>query len=332
MKKRILSLICVLALCLGMLPTTAWAADDYETSTSDGGVTTYTFHALNTTNSIICNGDTVIDLRQVNPGSGTAEINICTRAENLTITLVGDSTKIYPVDVDFGEISSGNTMDELPQKVILQDFRTTGEIDFGFLNLGEENTLPIEYVGTVEAATIRGGRTSGANTKTGISLTLTPNGTSTLNVDYLVVNTNLTLDGGAITMDPCKNNNRISVGKSLTIQNCKVTMTGDGTDRGIRGNNITIENSTLDNIQDIHGFSTNDIYYLTGTMGNSSIKVTNSTVALTGGIINAKDISITGGSTVTYSGSYKSAPRCGCECLELEHLVRKKFQQSYHNH
>lgn len=311
MKKRILSLICVLALCLGMLPTTAWAADDYETSTSDDGVTTYTFHALNTTNSIICNGDTVIDLRQVNPGSGTAEINIRTRAENLTITLVGDSTKIYPVDVDFGEISSGNTMDELPQKVILQDFRTTGEIDFGFLNLGEENTLPIEYVGTVEAATIRGRHTSGANTKTGISLTLTPNGTSTLNVDYLVVNTNLTLDGGAITMDPCKNDNRISVGKSLTIQNCKVTMTGDGTDRGIRGNNITIENSTLDNIQDIHGFSTNDIYYLTGTMGNSSIKVTNSTVALTGGIINAKDISITGGSTVTYSGSYDSAPRLG---------------------
>lgn len=234
MKKRILSLICVLALCLGMLPTTAWAADDYETSTSDDGVTTYTFHALNTTNSIICNGDTVIDLRQVNPGSGTAEINIRTRAENLTITLVGDSTKIYPVDVDFGEISSGNTMDELPQKVILQDFRTTGEIDFGFLNLGEENTLPIEYVGTVEAATIRGRHTSGANTKTGISLTLTPNGTSTLNVDYLVVNTNLTLDGGAITMDPCKNDNRN--GSLLLRRHRSAALLGHGEQSGGHGN------------------------------------------------------------------------------------------------
>lgn len=301
MKRRFFSICMALALCLGLLPATA-LAENY-TASEENGVTTYLINGAGYS-YIYCTGDAVIiDVTGLDDSAiASAKLYIKVRNEGCTITLRGRAGKTYMVDAWFG-YDAGDP-GYLPEKIILDDFCTSGEIYINYYNNNNTNTkssLQIEYQGTTGAEEIQGGNTS---TRNHFDLTLTGNGSSTLSVGSLRANTNLTLRGGQITAG------EISAGAALNISGCKVTMADE--DREIHANNVTVDNSTLRGVKGIYAFAT----ILTPEMDDSSIAIKGSDLELTGGIYNAREITIED-STVAYTGSYGDV-RLGKLFLELE--------------
>ena len=305
MKRRFFSICMALALCLGLLPTTALTVDDY-TTTTDNGVTTYLINGAGTS-YIYCTGDAVIDVTGLDGSAAASAIYIKVKNEDCTITLKGTAGKTYMVDAQFG-YDTGDP-GHLPKKIVLDDFCTSGEIYINYYNYKDTDTkssLQIEYQGTTGAKEIQGGNTS---TRNHFDLTLTGNGSSTLSVGSLRANTNLTLQGGQITAE------EISAVAALHISGCEVTMADE--DREIHANNVTVDDSTLRNVKDIYAFAGSSYLVDKDTMDNSSIGIQNSSViGMTGGIRNAKEITIED-STVAYAGSYGDV-RLGKLFLELE--------------
>lgn len=304
---KILSILLAMALCLSLLLATAMAVvNDYTTST-ENDVTTYHINGADAS-YITCTGDTVIDVTGLSSVSGTAKLYVRAEAEDCTITLKGEADTTYSVNVTFGYNKTSPTLQnegvgKVPAKIILDNFRTSGEIIFDYFDYTTPNTessLCIEYRGTTGANRIQGGNTSGQNP---VDLTLTPaTEGAVLNTAYLYANRNLTLNGGTILLSKTSNIYSVYVMGKLIIKDCSLTMaSGGGT---IYANNVVVNDSKLSNVKDIYAVYSTLIYSdADGNMYNSSIEIKNSSIlGLTGGIYNAKEITIEN-STVNYTGS-----------------------------
>ena len=259
----------LLALCVGLLPAAAWAAEEFPT----GSI-----------NYIYCTEDTVID---VSNASGTIYVTV--KNDGCTITLTGESDS--KINVQIGYNNDKNKMGVLPEELILSNFRTSGEIYAPYYHLDEDSTLNVEIDGTVEVGSFRGGNQSQIDSKEAISVSLSGGENSIFHVGTMRAN-NLALNNCTIN-----NAKEISGGKSLKISGCTVSMSGDAE---ITANNISIDGSTLSNVQEIYAFSdTAD----DDTFDTTSIEIKdNSTIGMTGRIYNANDITIDG-SKVNYTGN-----------------------------
>ena len=123
MKRRFFSICMALALCLGLLPTTALAVDDY-TTTTDNGVTTYLINGAGTS-YIYCTGDAVIDVTGLDGSAAASAIYIKVKNEDCTITLKGTAGKTYMVDAQFG-YDTGDP-GHLPKKLFWTIFAPAGK-------------------------------------------------------------------------------------------------------------------------------------------------------------------------------------------------------------
>ena len=280
MKKRTAAIFLTLALCLTLLPTAALAAE------GDPNVVNPVFNNYGRAD-INCETDTVIDVSDV---SSAGTIYVTVKNEGCTITLTGKNNSKVNVNIGYNT-SSVNAMGKLPEKLILSNFSTGGEISTPYFHLNEDSILTVEIDGTVEVGGFQGGDQGKINRKEGISVSLSGKGNSLFRVGTMRAN-KLTLNNCVINAE------EISAGKALNINNCTVSMSGDAE---ITANNISIDGSALSNVQEIYAFS--------GTGADDAAVETsidvknNSTIGMTGKIYNAKNITIEN-STVNYTGSY----------------------------
>lgn len=297
---KILSILLAMALCLGMLPTAALAAGE-NTVNYQFDNNTLTARTYN----ITCSQDTIIDLTNVTDGTNgnSARFYIETKNEGVTVTLRGDGSISFPVDVTFAAINN-----ILPEKVVLENFCTSKDIEaYNPTEIPLE--MEMEYIGRVCANRIDGGRRY--KDLKNFNLTLTAAEGAVLNTKYLYENHKLALNGGTIS-----GLTQIYVEDELMMENCTLTM-ADG-DRTIHANNVVVDGSTLGNVKEIYAVYTGLIYKdEDGNMYNSSIEIKNGSILeLTGEIYNAKEITIES-STVNYTGSPDNILRLGGLFLTL---------------
>lgn len=312
-----LALLIALAVCLGLLPKAAWAAD--------GDSVTVKPEVYASSAYVNCTQDTIIDVSDL---TYYTRLYVNANVEGCTITLKGDAGKTYPIEVTFGYYQGkNNKVGRLPEKVVFDGFRTSEEVYAPFYDsdgtdqtVGEDDVLVIEYSGTSGAKSIQAGNNNNIDEKLGPSLELRPASEgSTLFVDDSIrSNTNLTISGGTVLSGGNVQAGEVAAGKKLTIANCVVTMK-DGADREISGNVVDIDNSTLNNVLTMCTFNIFSGFEEASTMDNSSIEITSSTVTMqrgsdemlnnrTTGIVNAKTITIEK-SKVSYVGE------CADVCL-----------------
>lgn len=315
------ALLIALAVCLTLLPKTAWAADDNPvTIEPDGSYGNAYIH---------CDQDTIIDVTDI---SYATNLFVNANNEDLTITLRGEAGTTYPIDVTFGYYRGANNgVGKLPSKIILDNFRTSGSIEAAYYGsnpdsptYGEQSTVRIEYSGTSGAESIQAGHTNYFDKELGIGLSLAPaTEGSALFVDGSIKsNTNLTISGGTVQAY------EIAAGKKLSISDSAVTMQAGSNynDRTIHADVVEIDGSTLSNVETIYGFSGISDVDDEATLDDSSISIKGSTVTMRhdssyrygqpSGIAHAKAITIEG-STVNYASSYHDV--ClGKLFLELE--------------
>lgn len=305
MRNRILSLLLVFALCLTLLPFTAWAAGSaYTESTDDAtNTTTYTFTTFHNVNAgdssndqtfrVDAYGDVVMDFTHVPQSEVTgAEFILDLTKDNLTVTVKGDPA------VDYG--SSAITINSEPYGKTLSvtlelvDFQTNGIVT----NSTNDETHPfqVSFDGACRVDRIMADY---------LTLSAADDAASLSFVSSLFDDGALTMDGGTYQMGA----NGISY-PQVTIKNANLVFSKTSgvmnEYQSIEAQKLTIEDSTIQGVASIYSVKAyGDTYQQ--TFEGSSITIQNSVItygdevnasSYTGMLCNAETITIDG-STIT---------------------------------
>lgn len=319
MKKRLLSICLTLALCLGLLPSTAWAADPSGpafTTTTDGDTTTYTFttfHNVNAGNSygaqtfrVNVGTNVVLDFTHVPQGEVTdASFVLDLTADALTVTVKGDPAVDYgksSITVNAHPTVSGTQtpVDHFLTALRLESFQTSARID---IDTSADHPAPVFFDGACRVETIAADylTLSAADDAASLSLGSSQWGDGAL-----------TMDGGAYQMGY----NHINY-PQVTIQDANITFSqGSGStfdDRYIQAQQLTIQNSTIQGVANIYSVERHTEAYKQ-TFEDSSITIQDSAITYAeevtssyyaGMLCNAETITIEG-STITGAASTES--------------------------
>ena len=302
MKKRFLSLLCVLALCLGLLPATALAAapigqvlyvggvqissTGYWTTDSDGNVTASTA------------GDTPTD----NYIHYDAENNVLT-LHNATIKKGLD----YNESIQGGTYIIGSAIGVFNQNgdaeltITLEGTNTIAEVSMGIYVLASSNST-----GDASLTIAGSGSLDASGSQTGIQVQ-SNGGNATLSIENAKVTATASSYGDGVTVQS-KNDSSVS----LTVDGGSLTATGSGNygagiqlqfGSGVSGSGtptVTVSNNAIVRANGgIANNSSTSIQYRTGNEENGGIVFDGSAGTVYGSVTLQDDLEIKSGETLT---------------------------------
>lgn len=305
MKKRILSFILTLALCLGLLPATAWAAGSAYTESTDDATNTITytfttFHNVNAGNNegaqtfrVDAGKNVVLDFTQVPQSEVTEATFTLDLVADIDITVKGDPAVDYTkanITVNNYPGADSTAEHHYLGTLYLEDFQTSGGID---IDLDEEHPATIQFDGNCQAGRISAKYLTLEAADDAASLSLK---NSLWNGD------SLTMDGGTYQMGY-----RYISYPQVTILDANIVFSktsGYSNEyQYIEAQKLTIEDSTIQGIASIYSVETygsvDETYQ--ETFAGSAITIRNSVITYgdevnssydTGMLCNSRNITI----------------------------------------